>query len=241
MSLFDKNINSVVSRSVGTYHFDVVTAEAHESNLRLTSNPVESGAQIADHAILEPAKITIAGVVVGYEPPRYAQNALKDAGYDLDDYPMPMELKAITNQGIATVNRYIGQAKAIASTAQRMLAPWLPDYLTESNDDSDSLDRVGKAHNDLLAMQRSGELIDIQTGIKLYKNMAIRGVSAYQVYDGSAEITLTCEEVFIVTSKKTGGINVQSSKKTGQQASATKNKGKTSPKEDKSALAGMFG
>lgn len=241
MSLFDNNINSLISRSIGTYQLDVVTGEAHESNLRLTSNPVESGAQIADHAILEPARVTIAGVVVGYQPPRWAQDSLSGIGYDIDDYPMPFELRAITNQGLSTANRYIGQAKAIQEESSRLLAPWLPDYVTAGNDKSESLDRVGKAHNDLLAIQRSGELITIQTGIKQYTNMAIKGISVYQMTDGSAEFTISCEEVFIVESKKAGGLEVKSSGKSGKQASTTKNAGKTSPVEDKSMLKGTFG
>ncbi len=56
---------SVVNRAVGTFHFDVVTSEGHDSTLRLTENPIESGAAVADHAVLEPKEITINGVMVG--------------------------------------------------------------------------------------------------------------------------------------------------------------------------------
>ncbi|WP_350305173.1 phage baseplate protein [Photorhabdus viridis] len=69
---------SVITRSIGEFQFDCVTIENHESSLRITENPIESGVAIADHAVLEPKEITITGVMVGYEPPQYSKDGFPD-------------------------------------------------------------------------------------------------------------------------------------------------------------------
>ncbi|ETS31157.1 hypothetical protein BB987_06220 [Photorhabdus temperata] len=57
---------SIITRSIGEFQLDAVTVESHSSMLRLTENPIESGAAIADYAILEPKEITVIGIMVGY-------------------------------------------------------------------------------------------------------------------------------------------------------------------------------
>lgn len=49
--------------SEDTITLDAVIEEQHTNSIRLTSNPVELGANINDHAIIEPDKILIRGVV----------------------------------------------------------------------------------------------------------------------------------------------------------------------------------
>ncbi|MDF7679107.1 hypothetical protein PT300_00115 [Enterobacteriaceae bacterium ESL0689] len=80
---------TVITRSIGDFILDCVTVEGHGSTLRLTENPVESGASIADHAVLEPKEITVSGVMVGYSPPQQFKNL---TGYDTsfyEAYPPP--------------------------------------------------------------------------------------------------------------------------------------------------------
>lgn len=42
------------NRKIGTLALDITTNEDHESKLKVTDNPIESGAVISDHAVLEP-------------------------------------------------------------------------------------------------------------------------------------------------------------------------------------------
>lgn len=218
---------TVVTRSVGEFELDAVTVEGHESNMRLTENPVESGADIADHAILEPKEITVTGVMVGYEPPQHLKNMLGNDLAFMDEYPMPMEIRASTRQAEAMYNQIVGQAQDIKVQVGKVLAPWYPEAAGMANDSSPSLDRVGKAYEDLLSIQKKGEPITVQTGIKQYENMLIVSISTTQQYDGSAEFSLTLREIFIVESQKAQGIHpdVKASSPT------KKNMGKTQPKK----------
>lgn len=226
---------SLVSRSIGSFTIDVVTAEMHESELTLTENPIESGANIADHAILQPRQLTIIGTMVGYEPKKAMEEALAGYGVNVADLPLPIELSAVTSQALSAANRYMAVIDESKERIDRAIAAWLPDYVTYSNDESETLDRVGKARNQLLQLQRSGETIDIVTGLAKYSNMMITSVGVFQQYDGSAEFTITAREVFIVESKKGSGLKVKTTRAS-QQSAGKKNNGKTQPKEDKSAL-----
>lgn len=218
---------TVVTRSIGEFELDAVTVEGHESNMRLTENPVESGADIADHAILEPKEITVTGVMVGYEPPQHFKNMLSNDLSFMDEYPMPMEIRASARQAEAMYNQIVGQAQDIKAQVGKVLAPWYPEAAGMANDSSPSLDRVGKAYEDLLSIQKKGEPITVQTGIKQYENMLIISIGVTQQYDGSAEFSLTLREIFIVESQKAQGIHpdVKASSPT------KKNMGKTQPKK----------
>ena len=45
--------------NIGGYFFDGFMKVNHSKNLKITSNPVETGAALVDHAYLEPAQITM--------------------------------------------------------------------------------------------------------------------------------------------------------------------------------------
>ena len=47
------------SRTIGPMPIDVVLAEAHESRVTLTKNPIEAGADVTDHAYVEPKRLTL--------------------------------------------------------------------------------------------------------------------------------------------------------------------------------------
>ena len=218
---------TVVTRSIGEFELDAVTVEGHESNMRVTENPVESGADIADHAILEPKEITVTGVMVGYEPPPHFKNLVGNDLSFMDEYPLPMEIRASTRQAEAMYNQIVGQAQDIKAQVGKVLAPWYPEAAGMANDSSPSLDRVGKAYEDLLSIQKKGEPITVQPGIKQYESMLIVSIGVTQQYDGSAEFSLTLREIFIVESQKAQGIHpdVKASSPT------KKNMGKTQPKK----------
>lgn len=56
-----------LSRFVGPVPLDVVVREIHESDLMITTNPVEFGANVADHAYLEPKRLRL-DAVAGSRP-----------------------------------------------------------------------------------------------------------------------------------------------------------------------------
>lgn len=56
-----------ISRFLGPQRLDVVVRERHESDLLITRNPVEFGADVSDHAIIEPKRLTL-DAVAGSRP-----------------------------------------------------------------------------------------------------------------------------------------------------------------------------
>lgn len=220
---------AVITRTIGDFELDCTVREEHSSPLRLTKNPIESGADIADHSILEPKGLTITGVVVGYEPPQYLKNL---TGIDLsvlDEYPLPIEISAIAHQAQGVVEQYISLAGLVIDRTTKVIAPWYPNAGVGGSDESQTLDRVGRAYESLLSIQKSGETIDIQTGIRLYKNMIMTNIGTSQDKPGSAEITLTLEEIFIVENQTAQGLHPDLK---GQPKK--KNMGRTQPKNKES-------
>lgn len=242
------NFAQVSNRKIGTITFDVVTTEDHQSDLSITENPIESGAAIADHAVIQPKQVTINGVMVDHDHSTFGLDfpfiGNIRGGIDfLNNFPLPVKVITQTSQTIARAGRAISQvagaysqAKSILNQA-RTIAPFLPDFGLGGLLDSSAGDgRVQKCYADLVACQKSGETIDIQTGINLYKNMLIQSVAVNQSQDGSATFTITAREIFIVETQTAQSKSSASGKsKSGRAAaqSATKSQqGSTQPKND---------
>jgi len=61
--MFFKKLLVRSKKSIGGIQLDAVLSESHTYAVRVTKNPVEFGRKIADHAIVEPKKLTIVGHV----------------------------------------------------------------------------------------------------------------------------------------------------------------------------------
>ena len=242
------NFAQVSNRKIGKITFDVVTTEDHQSDLSITENPIESGAAIADHAVIQPKQVTINGVMVDHDHSTFGLDLPLigniRGGIDfLNNFPLPVKVITQTSQSIARAGRAISQVAGAYSQAKstlnqaRTIAPFLPDFGLGGLLDSSAGDsRVQKCYADLVACQKSGETIDIQTGINLYKNMLIQSVAVNQSQDGSATFTITAREIFIVETKTAQSKSSASgNSKSGRAAaqSATKSQqGSTQPKSD---------
>lgn len=58
-----ENLFIRTKKSIGGIELDAVISETHTNQIRLTKNPVELGADITDHAVIEPKKINIVAQV----------------------------------------------------------------------------------------------------------------------------------------------------------------------------------
>ncbi|MDH2927222.1 hypothetical protein A1D19_08730 [Lonepinella koalarum] len=245
----------ISSRRIGEITLDITTQETHSSELTITENPIESGAMIADHAVVKPKSITIVGIMV--EQDKNSVNSLSFVGNVrgvtdfLNNIPLPFSVLTKTTQTIARAKRFYSTTNAIVNqvantlNSARSLAPWLPDFGLGSLFSSIGQGRVQQAYADLVACQKSGETIDIQTGIHLYQNMLIESISVTQTLDGSAEFSITAREIFIVQTQTTqakqgtSGQKPTGNKKSGRSAvqSATKSqKGNTQTTAVKSSV-----
>ena len=232
------NFAQLSNRSIGKITLDVVTVEDHQSDLSITENPIESGAAIADHAVIQPKRVTINGVVVDHDHSSFAGSIpflgnIRGAVDFLNNIPLPANVATKTAQTIAKAGRLISQGAAALGSVTgafggaRKLAPFLPDFsvpeLLGGAIGGDS--RVQKCYADLLASQKSGETIEIQTGIHLYKDMLIESISVSQSQDGSATFTITAREIFVVNTQSSSSSG--SGNKSGSKGSSTAGKTKS--------------
>lgn len=242
---------TVSNRHIGEIKFDAVTSEDHTSELSITENPIESGAAIADHAVVQPKSVTIVGVVVDHQNASLLESLdfpyIRGATDFLNSLPFPVPIANQTLQTIAKAERIASQALGMLSVASdaldsvRAIAPWLPDFgLGELLGDFTGSEKVKKCYADLLKTQKSGETINVQTGIQLYENMLLQSIGVSQTQDGSATFTITCREVFIVETQAvkksqnsattTAGKN--KSGRTATQSAAKSQKGNVTPKAE---------
>lgn len=231
-------MTNLTSRRIGKITLDVTEQEAHKSILRLTKNPIESGANIADHAILEPKQLTIKGKIVAYEPPK---NTKIDEYLELTKKNLPrvkpaykltqraLKLKAEVEHMQNTINKYskviFDKEINVLNIPKRQIAPFLPSFVSQKMDNSSKGDRLVELISVLFEIQRSAEPLEVQTGTRLYKNMIITNIEIVTEQDLYADVTLNLEEIFIVQTQTTNGLKVY-----------TKNMGKTTPKKEKSSL-----
>jgi len=236
----------VISRSIGTVRLDQTIRESHDSTLRVTDNPVESGAVIADHAVLEPRKLMVQGKMVDWLAAGVnvapADGIFPRVSPDfLNVIPMPALVQTFTDETSYQAARLLSPASsytgAITSALglARPLAPWLPDFTPiDTLDMSSGTKRVEQVFDNLRTVQKSGEAVDIITGSQHYENMLLVAVTMLQQYDGSAEISITAQEIFIVETQTVNGITVSGgpgsagsnkSGRAGAQSLSTKNKG----------------
>ena len=207
------------------FSLDINTVEQHASKLRVTENPIENGANIADHAVLDPKEVTIYGLVVGYETNKFSFDNL--LGFNFSDYPLPIPVKTATAQAENMVNRLASHFRASTTTTNQVIADFLPYYQSPLLN-SISSDRIADAHEKLLAIQRSGEPVTLQTNTRQYKNMIITSVGLTQKKETCGDFVLTFREIFIVDTQIASGLNVPKPK--------TRNLGKTQPKSRRSGL-----
>ena len=71
-----------------TFVFDTVISHSEQSDLSVTSNPVEDGSRVADHAILEPRTVMFTGVLVDYD-------AVDATSFNVGGFQVPVEMQTI--------------------------------------------------------------------------------------------------------------------------------------------------
>lgn len=211
----------LIITEAGTFSLDINTVEQHTSKLRVTENPIENGANIANHAVLDPKEVTVNGLVVSYEVNTPSIDRM--LGYDFPEYPLPMEVRVITEQAEKQLRRYYeSRNQTVEKTVNNVVADFLPDYQSPLLNNLSS-DRISDAYEKLLAIQRSGEPVTLQTNSRQYKNMVITSVGLTQKQNTVGEFIITFREVFIVETQIANGFKMSKPK--------VRNLGKTQPKE----------
>jgi len=205
-----------VSRKIGTFRLDATVEESHQSTLKTTKNPIESGGVIADHAYLEPRQLTVRGIIVDYEVVSNVISAVMSPSMestvgvlgdvitgDFNPFDPATQDKLLNDAGIFAGDYAIG--------AVRNIAPWLPNLVTRALDLGEAPSRIRKQLAELESMQASGEMLKISTKAKDYTNMVLQGLATVTRKDTVLEVVLSFGEIqvsaeqLVTSSGLTGG------------------------------------
>jgi len=215
-----------VSRKIGTFVLDATTDESHQSQLKVTKNPIESGGVIADHAYLLPGALVIRGIIVDYEVEQVSTligkltsiegiaGVLGDVvSGDFDPFDEATQDKLLESAQVVIGDIVLG--------AIRNIAPWLPGVLGKvlDIDGEEAPSRIRKLYAELESIQSSGEMLTVITKAKIYNDMVLTGIAAITNNDNVLEVVLSFENIqvtaeqLVVQGGLTGGEADMRSKK----------------------------
>jgi len=151
-----ENLFIRTKKSIGGIQLDAILTEGHSNTVRKTTNPVELGADITDHAIIEAKRLNILA--------------------EVSDTPL----------GVAPIAQIVDLVTGLFGTAT-----------------TDNITRSNAAYNAMVQLQELREPIEVQTRLKLYKDMLITGIATTQDKDSSriASMNISLEEVLITESE----------------------------------------
>lgn len=150
---------------------------------------------------------------------------------------MPIDVNPISEKALEVANEFASGAMSGASgQAVNIAAQYLPNFQTPLIDLSGG-DRIKNAFDNLLALQRSGEPVEVMTHSKQYENMMITSITLDQDKEFSGNFSITFREIFIVESQIGSGLSVEGSDMPKQTSKG--NAGNTQPKkiEENSSVA----
>lgn len=181
-----------------TVQFDVVEASTGEDLLTVTQHPVETGANIVDHARREPETLMIEGIVSNTPMP--GQPGVETIPEELDlevvgdpgtqqvtlDIPQPRiqpSVSGLVRAGIAALS----QSGALKATLRGNLRKRRETIRASFSQRTTPTNRIREVYESLLEAQEKRALIVVQTRDREYYDMILERVAAPRtVQDGAA-------------------------------------------------------
>lgn len=167
------------SRGINGWVFDIPTGESLTSKVNISKHYMESGSFINDHAVNEPDEITLTGLVgeLVYRKPQGIEGGLTALASRLSTvnaYLGPLTQGATQKAAaIATQAAYVAnQAKAIAKRAGNVVDFFRGEEAT--------LTLQQRAYFELMALQKTHQLVWVLTPWNIHYNMLVSMVGARQ-------------------------------------------------------------
>lgn len=160
--------------AIDVINVDATVTENHEASARVTSNPIESGSNVADHVILEPRKLSLDCVV--------------------SESPIRIEQSLIGAAAGAIGGALGGLAGSLATTGIAVLGSALLGQETN---------RSRTTYQKLLELRNRRQPIQVVTGLETYGSMIITsvGIPRDNKTGRSLRFSLSFEEVTMVDSE----------------------------------------
>ncbi len=156
----------------------VTINELHTDELEITDHPVDSGAQVSDHAFMHPSEVVL-------------QLAWSNSPSSAGDLVNPaLGVATAVNSVVRSVTNVVQQALALQSALQSSISGATPD-------------EVKGVYQDLLDLQKSREPFTIYTGKRKYTDMLIKSLATQtdEKTENALFITMTCRQVIRVSSR----------------------------------------
>lgn len=221
-----------IKDSGGSLTAEVTINEKHRDELAITQHPVERGAAITDHVYKLPATLTVqagwsALYASGNKSSGSSGGILADANSALNQFSSI--LSGIVGSGATKqLSDALNTATGLASGSSASVIDQLHSHasaiagqynipgvstalsaayqsLTQSADSSGTGDALSDLYLQLLDMQEAAELLEVQTGKRLYENMVIRALSVTtdQATENVLMVTIDLQEIILVDTLQT--------------------------------------
>lgn len=182
--------------STAMIFLDATLRENFDATTEVTQHPVEDGADISDHVILKPLKLTIDGVI-------------SETPFSIEGQKLGFATSVAASIG-QSVGGAIGALAAGYGAAKSLAGVLQPKSITggEVRDEEfknvpSENSRLRDAVNEFLNMRQSKQVVSIVTGLKQYKNMILVSftVSRDQNTGQSINLHLEFQEIVLAESK----------------------------------------
>lgn len=162
---------------IGGMHFDGIMRSEHISRIRPTNYPVQTGVTMTDHAIIEPAEITIEIMMTDTTAESYMNLPPAIGGVLQKAASIPILGGMIQDAVMPVVDTFLQSAPIVKKIydwySNFRGLPKMPDILTQPGEN-----RSIAAWKSLRAMQLSRVPITVETRLQTYNNMLIEELSA---------------------------------------------------------------
>jgi hypothetical protein len=189
--------------------FDAVLRETHEGEVEVTEHPVETGADIADHARVKLSKLTLEVFITNHPIDEGAQ--FNSDGATAKFGPLSVEYEA-------NVSLPIGIPMAASVMGAFGLDKHKQKETINVLQSSQPFDRVSHVYTVLEQIRTKAELVSVLTPLRLYENILITHVTAPREagHPYALSITVECKPMRFVTAQ-TGAAVPGKKKSKGQQ------------------------
>lgn len=155
----DKFLFTVPKWPIGGMYFDGIMRTEHTSRIRPTQYPVQTGVTMSDHAIIEPAEVTIEIMMTDAAQSHYLQ---------MNPVPGALLSKLGLPSGIFNTNSILMHLYSNFGDL-----PCMPDLFSTTGDG-----RSAAVWKSLRSMQLARVPITVETRLQTYHNMVIEELSA---------------------------------------------------------------
>ena len=146
--------------AIGDIAVDACVSEVHEQEATVTTSPIEDGSEIADHVIVQPARITIEGVIT--ETPLGFKSLLASG--------VNAGVSSALAANASGLQSAFGGAAGTAASVLTVAGGSLAGLINSGADKEDAFEHLSQ-------ILQGRKLVSVVTGLKTYENMVMTSLN----------------------------------------------------------------